>query len=521
MPAYKHSLTAQVQPTYRDLAKLLIQEGRIAEAEQVLGMLKEYEFFEFVRRSEAIDVRHARSDFTSEEKRLADALAASARTLSPIYQESEALRKLKQRSAEQQQQLARLDEQKRSENERLTNLFDEIKQQLTQQDRGAQQEQATELVKGKGATEGILKTLQQRSKNTPALIYYLPEDHTTLFLIHTKDGLRQVQGGLGAQALNEKIVQFRQAIEKRDRSYQVLAAELHEALIAPLEPYLKSSGVDMLMLYLTDALRYLPFAALYDEKANKHLIEKYPLAVYTHVSRDNLDESPQQRWSAVGLGTSQKTPKYPALPWVGTELKHIVREAKDKEAAGVMLGTRYLDNDFTRDVLMGLLNPDSAHSVMHLATHFSLAPGNDSDSLLVLGNGDGLKLSEIAANAQLSGYDLITLSACETALGAGGKRKIKDQAVGAEVEGLGALLQHQGAKAVLATLWQVDDTGTAHLMEQFYKMRGEKRRASKAQALREAQQALLTGKVKADDPAKHDLRHPYYWAPFVLMGNWL
>ena len=66
------------------------------------------------------------------------------------------------------------------------------------------------------------------------------------------------------------------------------------------------------------------------------------------------------------------------------------------------------------------------------------------------------------------------------------------------MEGLGALLQHQGAKAVLATLWQVEDTGTALLMEQFYKMRGEKRRASKAQALREAQQALLTAPLSQE-----------------------
>ncbi len=370
-------------------------------------MLKEYEFFEFVRRSETRDIRNSSADFTPEEKALADALETSARELSRIYSESEVLRKLKQRSAEQEQQLARLDEQKRIENERLVTLFDDIKRQLAQQAPVQQQEQVNSLVRGKGATEGALKALQQLSNNTPALIYFLPEDKTTLFLVHTKDGLRQIQGGLGAQALNEKIGQLRQAIEKRDSGYLSLAAELYEALITPVEPYLESSGIDMLMLYLTDALRYLPFAALYDKKTNQHLIEKLPLAVYTHVGRDKLETAPQEQWSAVGLGTSQKTPNHPALPWVKRELERVVRQAQDKEANGIMPGKRYLDNDFTHGVLMGLLNPETAQPVMHVATHFSLAPGNDNDSVLVLGNGNGLKLSEIAANAQLSGYDLI------------------------------------------------------------------------------------------------------------------
>jgi CHAT domain-containing protein len=58
-------------------------------------------------------------------------------------------------------------------------------------------------------------------------------------------------------------------------------------------------------------------------------------------------------------------------------------------------------------------------------------------------------------------------------------------------------------------------------MEQFYKLRGEKRKTTKAQALQEAQRSLLDGRVRSDDPKAPDLRHLYYWAPFILMGNWL
>lgn len=515
-PELQRALAGKVEPLYQILAKLLIREGRVTEAEQVLGMLKEYEFFEYVRRSESRDVRSSRADFTDKEKGLADSLEMSARELSRIYEERQRLSQLTLPTAEQKHQLARLEEQKRVENERLVKLFDDIKQQLTQQNRSKQDQLLQELVESKGGTEGTLKTLKQLSQKEPILIYFLPEDKTTLFLIHTREGLRQIQDGLGEAALNEKIVQLRQAIQGKEE-YRKLADELYQALIIPIEPYLKEES--HLMLYLTDALRYLPFAALYDSRSKQHLVQKHSLSVYTHVGRDKLDRLPEQHWSAVGLGTSHKTPHYPALPWVTTELKRIVREAKEPKYSGVIPGKRYLDNDFSHQVLMHLLSPESALPVMHVATHFTLAPGNDSNSALVLGNGDTLKLSEISANAQLSGYDLITLSACETALGAAGKSSIRNIAAGAEVEGLGALLQRQGAKAVLATLWKVEDSSTASLMEQFYKARGEERKTTKSQALRQAQLALLMGNIKSE--GKHDLRHPYYWASFILMGNWL
>ena len=128
---------------------------------------------------------------------------------------------------------------------------------------------------------------------------------------------------------------------------------------------------------------------------------------------------------------------------------------------------------------------------------------------LLLGSKEVLALDELVSmDLRLSKYDLLTLSACDSATGSAG------------VESLAGLLQSHGAKAVLATLWSVQDEGTAKLMVQFYKHRGQQRQATKAEALQYAQIALLHGDVKSSDP-KLDLRHPYFWAPFVLMGNWL
>ena len=83
---------------------------------------------------------------------------------------------------------------------------------------------------------------------------------------------------------------------------------------------------------------------------------------------------------------------------------------------------------------------------------------------------------------------------------------------GAEIENFGALVQRQGAKSVMATLWPVIDESTSLFMKRFYQLR-EQNKLTKAEALRQAQLSMITSGDK--------FAHPYYWAPFVLMGNWL
>ena len=73
---------------------------------------------------------------------------------------------------------------------------------------------------------------------------------------------------------------------------------------------------------------------------------------------------------------------------------------------------------------------------------------------------------------------------------------------------------------MLATLWAVADVGAAPLMVEFYRQLGEQKKMTKGQALQQAQLRMLRGEVK-DKTANADLKHPYFWAPYVLMGNWL
>lgn len=130
----------------------------------------------------------------------------------------------------------------------------------------------------------------------------------------------------------------------------------------------------------------------------------------------------------------------------------------------------------------------------------------------------------------------MTLSACNTGFA--------DNSNGAEVDSLADIIQTQGGKSVLATLWAVADESTALLMSEFYCLRKAKPKLTKAEAIQLAQKAMLQGQLKvvtagnqkgteivgsnknnpnppafAIDPNK-PFAHPFYWSPFVLIGNW-
>jgi CHAT domain-containing protein len=184
----------------------------------------------------------------------------------------------------------------------------------------------------------------------------------------------------------------------------------------------------------------------------------------------------------------------------------------------VLPGEVHLDQEFTAARLRDAL--DMAYPVLHVASHFVFEPGTESNSFLLLGDGSRLTLLQMKeSDLDFRNVDLITLSACDTAVGGG-----KD-ANGQEIEGFGALAQKQGAKGVIATLWPVADESTGLLMQNFYRLR-ESGRLTKAEALRQAQLALIGARGTAETGggaagAKSAYAHPYFWAPFILMGNWL
>jgi CHAT domain-containing protein len=197
---------------------------------------------------------------------------------------------------------------------------------------------------------------------------------------------------------------------------------------------------------------------------------------------------------------------------------------------------------------------------VHISSHFSFRPGDDSRSFLLTGDGKALTLTEMKKHERLfEGVEMLTLSACNTAA-------TLSDAEGREIDGFAELAQRLGASAVLATLWQVSDASTPWLMSEFYQTRKAAAGIPKSEALRKAQMALLSGKANIElfsniekgvagsnvkvvvvqdaskqrrdssraetvyvlekeaplfkHNAKKPFAHPYYWSPFVLFGNW-
>ena len=169
------------------------------------------------------------------------------------------------------------------------------------------------------------------------------------------------------------------------------------------------------------------------------------------------------------------------------------------------------------------------YTILHFATHAAFVTGAPEDSFILFGNGDTPTLRDIEAWS-LSNVDLVVLSACETGVGGLGN--------GEEILGLGYQFQLSGAQAVMASLWQVNDQATQILMATFYAALNQGH--SKAEALRQAQTALITGDfallagsdrgltvlaadglptAPASTRAVATLEHPYFWAAFILIGN--
>jgi CHAT domain-containing protein len=253
------------------------------------------------------------------------------------------------------------------------------------------------------------------------------------------------------------------------------------------------------------------------------------------VSAIRLDKVPNTAdIQGLAMGIAKKydqiSPVLDPLPNVEHELEAIVHDPlKPGSANGVMAGIIELDDDFTEKTMATQL-AQRKFRLVHIASHFVFTSGNDTDSYLLLGGkdvgGSGYHLTMQEVNDEpnlkqgFKGVDLLTLSACNTAT----SRITPD---GKEVDGLATTVHRNGARAVVATLWKANDAATGELMVDFYRLWVGTPRMTKSQALQRAQLDLLQGTTSVKQSAAvgtssmpSPYAHPYYWAPFILMGNW-
>jgi len=524
----KKSFIQSKEDYYRRLANWLVNAGRLPEAEQVLALLKEKEVFHFLRRdrsrsanfSHSINCTPQEQDWCERYQQISEQLATMGMEHAKLEEKGS-----NRRTPPEQTRFEQLEKDLDIADKAYYVLIKELKQAFTLLSKQQKRKKQKQLTGAQidDMPDNFQETLRNLSEELNgqviALFYWLTENQLNIILTTQHSRLARVVK-LNTQDLRYKIMAYRQKLlNQQDVSTE--SQDLYQQIIQPIAADLKRVKANFLMLSLDDVLRYLPIAALHDGK--QYFIEQYGLSIYNAATGGfHLQTPPQTHWQMAGLGVSQGATAvenngeqfdFSPLPAAAQELQDIIRE--NKQDQGILPGKVLLNEAFTLQSLQDTLG-QRQHQVLHLATHFKLRPGNESHSFLLLGNGTTLNLSELNKHRRyrFRGIDLLTLSACNTAMGT-----VKAKADGAEIESFGTIAQTRGAKAVLATLWQVNDTSTSALMQHFYQLR-EQQKVSKIKALRQAQLAFIQGKITSTT-SKTPYYHPYHWAAFILMGNLL
>lgn len=498
---------ASVADSYRLLINLLLDQGRILEAQRVLELLKIEEIREFTRATyttEGLRYGNVEQQIVSAHDSLM-ALGAKIYACDPncdqsLYDEQIALEAYYDDQVETFQATVR-------ENRAVDDEF---------YDPTSLASDALDIVNAQPGT---------------ALIYPFVQGDE-LWLLWTATG--GVVGSIKVETieraeadLSMAVFRFRELLDQRDaeslKELQQVGQQLYSWLIEPLAQELAANDIQRLVFAQDRTTRYLPMAALHD--GEQYLIQRYTVSTVLSAAltdtTDRLGEVDAARTLALGLDRS--VAGYSPLPNVFEELHSVVKtDASDPD--GIYPGQVFMNDDFTFETLSQQVR---RYRILHIATHAAFVPEQDGQSYILSGRGERLNIDQIGSlDTQFSNLHMVVLSACQTALGG-------EALDGTEIAGVSSyFLGKNKAEAVMATLWRVDDAGTSLLMQRFYQQlaRGE---LTKAEALQQAQLSLLNG-----DPGQEEsnprgglvpddveasagvgLRHPYYWAPFILIGN--
>jgi len=532
---------------YRVLAELLIEAGRLGEAEQVLDLLKEQELKDLVHGAPDSPAKLEPLKLTAAQQKAESELPAlekMARAVVELYIEYASLQAKTTRTSEQDAQLKQLNagiEQKREEI--LAFVTDTVFPELARS-RGT--DQGNGLAMGDNSAPSYLqKALAILGPQVKGIRLLLGEDHVYAIVV-TANTRKKVELKVTPSELRSKAFEALKALGVRSSDPRPQLAEVYGMVMAPLEDELKrlekpsdvQGRAPTLLWSLDDALRYLPMAALYD--GQHYMVERFNNVLFTPESYGHMTDSPlssEAKSNVLAMGLSKSYGGLPPLPGVMPELNAVVHDPAASDSHGTMEGKLLPNEQFTLAALKAELGHGKSAPVVHIASHFVVESDSGDEPFLMLGGEDSgdpkgyaWTLSDMENSpVAFHGTRLLTLSACSTAK----DYKSRD---GVEMDSLGMIAQQKDAEAVLATLWDVSDESTSKLMSDFYSRWVQHPANGKAEALRQAQIALLHGAaVSSSDatgrgvqtvedtspvPQAAGFSHPYYWAPFVLIGNY-
>ena len=336
------------------------------------------------------------------------------------------------------------------------------------------------------------KALEAVDERT-AIIYVVPFADRTELLVSLASGMKRFTVPATAEKLTAEVRQFRRNLETRSTyAYLEQAEELYGWLLKPIHALLDQQRIETLVFVPDGALRTIPLSSLYDGK--QFLIQEFAVAVAPGLSLVEPRPLEQKKVHLLLGGLSEAVQGFPPLDFVPGELKSIEPLYRSRTL---------LNQDFVLAALREKLTEEQ-YSIVHIASHGQF--GRDASQTFVLTHDAKLTLNDLEAVIRPSQYrgqpvEMLVLSACQTAAG-------DDRAA----LGLAGVAVKAGARSALATLWFVNDQSTSVLVKEVYNQLRQSPGLSKAKALQAAQIKLINDRR---------YRHPCYWSPYLIIGNWL
>lgn len=325
-----------------------------------------------------------------------------------------------------------------------------------------------------------------------AVIYPIILPDRLELLMYLNGTWKRVASPVTADQLSEEVRGFRVRLQDRtSRDYLAFSQQLYQWMLKPLEQDLAAAKIDTLVFVPDGPLRTIPLAALHD--GQQFLIKRFAVAVTPGMDLTDLRPIDRSKARMLSVGITEAVQDFPALPHVKDELDAV---------KALYRGTSLIDKAFRVPTMRTELQ-EQPYSIVHIASHGVVASDVNASFLLTYDDKITMnQLSQLIGMFQFrkTSLDLLTLSACETAIG-------DDRAA----LGLAGVAVKAGARSAFASLWLIDDQATSQLVREFYQQL-KNPLMSKAAALQQAQ-------LKISSEPNHD--HPSYWAPFLLINNWL
>jgi len=399
------------------------------------------------------------------------------------------------------------------------------------------------------AVESTHRALDQKPPARTAILYPIILPDRVELLLETESGLVRRSVKVSATTVQSTTRAFADVLRNGGENYLEPAAQLYGWLVRPFETFLAANPIDTLIFVPDGVLRLIPIDALHDGR--QFVLEKYATGTVIGMSMTNSNPPGKRRLESLVAGMSEPGPvvtklddetvkqiigsvEAPAASVMPAENRSLrsprarlirglppasegstQRNAALREAlalpsvkeeidsvGGILKGKELLNETFTVASFRDEAGTGT-YQIVHIASH-GVFGGTASTSYIMAYDDfltlDGLQSVLRSEKFQNNPVELLSLSACETAEG--------DDRSPLGISGAAIKAR---AKSVLGTLWPVDDRAARTVMEDFYTGL-HSGQLSKAQALREAQLAIMKTK---------DFAQPFFWAPFVLIGNWL